>query len=450
MCDRLKSTAGLAVLVLAATLVTGGIGQAAATVEIYVSPAGNDAHSGSRPDAVPGGNDGPLATVSHARDVARRRRAEAGGNRPAVTVWLHGGTYYLDQTLTFSSEDSGTVEAPVAWRAMPGEEPVISGGRPILGWTETQLNGQTIWRASLPADAGPAEIRELWCGDVRLARCRWPRQGTLAVAHLAADAQQPELGSGVSAFGYSAADEPPADVASVAGAEAIVCSLWADSHLPLTGIDRAGRLWQAAAPTTLRSHGRRSLLDRKPGRGPARPRQLLVRYCHAYDLSHSAGGSRSESDRDCRPAARSVDAAGGRSRAAAAGRIFVVHGAAVLARRVVFRSCRGDAAPHRFWASGLRRARRRRGRVRMPLPVDRLPLQPLGQLWAGTGARLPRQRSAAVPVHRPGGGRNQTGRNGDPLRRVRPDGRQPRLRLPGGRRRQPVSRLRRRMGRPGP
>ena len=250
MSDRPKSTAGLAVLVLAATLVIGGIGQAAATVEIYVSPAGNDAHSGSRPDAAPGGNDGPLASLAHARDVVRQRRA--GGNPPAVTVWLRGGTYYLDQTLTFSSDDSGTALAPVAWRAMPGEEPVISGGRPISGWTETQLNGQTVWRASLPADAGTAEIRELWCGDVRLSRCRWPRQGTLAVSHLAPDAQQPELGSGVSAVGYSAADEPPADVASLAGAEAIVCSLWADSHLPLTGIDRAGRLWQAAAPTTLR------------------------------------------------------------------------------------------------------------------------------------------------------------------------------------------------------
>jgi hypothetical protein len=220
-------------------------------VEIYMSPQGNDAWNGSRPEATPGGDDGPLATLAHARDVARARRVAAGDHPPAVTIWLRGGTYYLDKTLTFTSDDSGTAEAPVTWRAMPGEQPIVSGGRPISGWTATEINGRTAWRAALPAGAGPADIRQLWCNHQRLARTRWPRQGTLAVAHLPPDLQQGELGPGGNAFGYAEADAPPAD-AHLAGAEAIVCSLWSESHLPLSAIDRTGRVWQAAAPATFR------------------------------------------------------------------------------------------------------------------------------------------------------------------------------------------------------
>jgi hypothetical protein len=245
---RLRAPAGLSLLLAAAF---SHAAAAADVVEIYVSPQGNDAWTGSRPNATPAGDDGPLATLAHARDVARARRAAGGDSPAAVTIWLRGGAYYLDKTLTLTSDDSGTAQAPVTWRAMPGEQPTISGGRPISGWTATEINGLTAWRASLPPGAGPAEIRELWCNDQRLERTRWPHQATLAVAHLPPGLQQGELTPGGSAFGYAAGDEPPVDT-NPAGAEAIVCSLWSESHLPLSAIDRTARVWQAAAPATFR------------------------------------------------------------------------------------------------------------------------------------------------------------------------------------------------------
>lgn len=59
---------------------------------------------------------------------------------------LRGGSYYLKSTFTLTAIDSGTPGAPVIYAAYPGEQPVISGGRPITGW---QLEGGQ-WQTTLP------------------------------------------------------------------------------------------------------------------------------------------------------------------------------------------------------------------------------------------------------------------------------------------------------------
>lgn len=111
-------------------------GAAAQAAEFYVAPNGSDKNPGTRAQ--------PLATLGGAQQVVR----SVAGKEP-VTVYLRSGTYYLPETLVFTSRDSGTKDAPVVYAAFGNEKPVISGGAKLdLTWTEYK-NG--IMKASVPA-----------------------------------------------------------------------------------------------------------------------------------------------------------------------------------------------------------------------------------------------------------------------------------------------------------
>ena len=44
-----------------------------------------------------------------------------------ITVYVRGGTYYLDSMLEFKAEDSGDENLSIIYRGFPGEETVLSG-----------------------------------------------------------------------------------------------------------------------------------------------------------------------------------------------------------------------------------------------------------------------------------------------------------------------------------
>ena len=90
-------------------------------IMVYVSPNGDDAN--------PGTLEQPVKTLEGARDLVRELKADRT-SVPAVTVYLRGGNYVLSQTFALTTEDSGTAEAPVTYRAYPGEEVVITGSAP--------------------------------------------------------------------------------------------------------------------------------------------------------------------------------------------------------------------------------------------------------------------------------------------------------------------------------
>ncbi|MHB1458441.1 MAG: right-handed parallel beta-helix repeat-containing protein [Armatimonadota bacterium] len=104
------------------------------SVNFYVAASGSDTWSGKL--AAPGKDksDGPFATIERARDEIRKLKTAGFLTKP-VTVHIRGGIYKLPETLRLSSEDSGTVKAPVVYRAYLKENPVIIGGRTIFGWT---------------------------------------------------------------------------------------------------------------------------------------------------------------------------------------------------------------------------------------------------------------------------------------------------------------------------
>ena len=98
-------------------------------------------------DAAPGTGEAPFATIERAREeVAERLRA--GPPRP-ITVQVHAGTYHLSGTLELDGAVSGTADTPVVFAAAPGEEVVLSGGRPVTGW-QREDGSTDLWTAPAP------------------------------------------------------------------------------------------------------------------------------------------------------------------------------------------------------------------------------------------------------------------------------------------------------------
>ncbi len=94
----------------------------------HVSARGNDQWSGKL--AIPNANqtDGPFLTLTKARDALRVYRKNGDVKGPFV-IEIHEGNYELDQSLSLGKADEGTEDAPVIWRAAPGEHPRLIGGK---------------------------------------------------------------------------------------------------------------------------------------------------------------------------------------------------------------------------------------------------------------------------------------------------------------------------------
>lgn len=136
---------------LAAAL-QGSRAAGANAIEYYVAPSGRDEN--------PGHKGQPFATIQRARDEVRK--LVANGLKANVTVWIHGGTYTLRDTLIFGPQDSGTDRYSITYQAVPGEEPLISSGVAIEGWKEldTMLTDLpvpargNVWVADVPETLG--------------------------------------------------------------------------------------------------------------------------------------------------------------------------------------------------------------------------------------------------------------------------------------------------------
>ncbi len=103
---------------LAVTASTRGAGAA-----LWVRPDGDDDH--------PGTKDQPFQTLEQAREAVRERK-KAGLPAGGLTVWLGGGVYPRKQPFVLRGEqDSGTEDAPIAWRGVPGETVRLIGGREV-------------------------------------------------------------------------------------------------------------------------------------------------------------------------------------------------------------------------------------------------------------------------------------------------------------------------------
>lgn len=195
---------------------------------VYVAPEGRDDWSGRL--AAPRGDDGPVASLERARDIAR---ADPGVH----AIVLRGGDYWLSAPVAFGPEDRG-----LALRAAPGETPVLHGGPRVYGWQE---DAACRWSAPLSL-SGAESPGDLFADGQREVEARYPnrgagpRDGWLFAAKPAA---------GEEWGGNMTVRVRPGDLPALGGADGLVVhivggfdpqSQWGSDTLPATSIDPDG------------------------------------------------------------------------------------------------------------------------------------------------------------------------------------------------------------------
>ena len=130
--------------------------------KIYVAVNGKDTN--------PGTIKAPFATITAAQKDVRMQIAQ--GLTSDLKVLLRGGTYKVQETLTFGPEDSGTGKFAVTYAAFPGEKVILSGGQLVTGWKK---GSGKIWTTTLPeVKKGSMYYQQLYINGVRAVRARTP------------------------------------------------------------------------------------------------------------------------------------------------------------------------------------------------------------------------------------------------------------------------------------
>lgn len=138
---------------------------------LHVSMNGDDRWSGTLSLPNKAGTDGPLASITEAKNRIRKLKQDNLFNE-AVDVIIHDGVYRLSQPIVFEPQDSGTKQCPITYRAFPGSHPIFSGARTISGF-KSYKGG--LWTCVLPelknASGG---FEQLFAKGVRLMRAQSP------------------------------------------------------------------------------------------------------------------------------------------------------------------------------------------------------------------------------------------------------------------------------------
>jgi hypothetical protein len=129
---------------------------------LYVATTGNDRDQGSK--------EKPLATIAKAKQLIRELKRRT---KSPITVLLRKGTYYLDETLVFEPEDSGSAEQPITYAAYPGELVTLSGGQKLLCNWKPYKNGIMVCSLSEVQGAKLA-FTQLFVDGKRQIRARFP------------------------------------------------------------------------------------------------------------------------------------------------------------------------------------------------------------------------------------------------------------------------------------
>ena len=115
--------------------------------EIYVSLSGSDDAQGTE--------QAPFQTIAKAQEYVRTISDDMQGD---IVVHVADGTYYIDEPLHFTTEDSGKNGYRVIYKG--DNMPVISGGVKVGRFEKTDVDG--IWKAPVE---GVSMMREMYVND---------------------------------------------------------------------------------------------------------------------------------------------------------------------------------------------------------------------------------------------------------------------------------------------
>jgi parallel beta-helix repeat protein len=208
------------------SLCGGEASRAAGPLTLYVASNGSDHWSGRLAAPNAAGNDGPLQTLTAARDRIRTARRAHPATAP-TRVLVREGFYSLAEPFVLEAEDSGSKEAPMIYAAYPGEHPVISGGRKIRGWEKGEGN---IWRVEIPeVREGKWAFRQLFVNGVRSQRARTPNFGFYRI-------NGPKSKAVPFQIRYREDEFKPA-WAALGDVEVVALFAWAEVRMPIRKVD---------------------------------------------------------------------------------------------------------------------------------------------------------------------------------------------------------------------
>ncbi len=189
----------------------------AAGPTFYVSTGGNDSWTGTRPQATQG--DGPFRTLERARDAIRQRKQSDALPRGGITVEVAKGTYCLERPFELTTADSGTPECPITYRAQPGAEVRLLGGRELTHFAPVR-DADVLRRLDasarshvMQADLKAAGVSDFGKQDWNLGRggaglelffqnrpmtlARWPNEGFTPIVDVAGPIEKNSRGQDV-------------------------------------------------------------------------------------------------------------------------------------------------------------------------------------------------------------------------------------------------------------
>ncbi len=221
--------------------------------DLVVSPQGDDKWSGKLAEPNAEGTDGPLATINEAKERLKKLKdIDCGGDADCVltdlTVWLRGGTYFLENTLEYTAADLGNY----AYKAYPGEIPVISGAVPVSGWTPETVNGIQMWTANVSTSGDNWYFNILYKGDATLPRSRYPKTGEMAVQSIIdAERMHPESDyfKGDTSFNANPSDLQP--FTNIKDIDVRILHYWKDELIPLESCNTATGYIKLSKPTSM-------------------------------------------------------------------------------------------------------------------------------------------------------------------------------------------------------
>ena len=162
----------------------------------YVSPTGSDRAAGTK--------NAPFQTIERARDAVKAMKASGGIPEGGFYVYFLSGSYRIDKTIFFTEADSGSVQAPITYKAAAGEEVLFTGSATIPGANFTEVKSDSVRARMYPSavdkikqinlkDAGITDLgtveranpfvndrpdsATLYVNDVKQTLAKWPNDG---------------------------------------------------------------------------------------------------------------------------------------------------------------------------------------------------------------------------------------------------------------------------------
>jgi len=209
-----------------------------AEITLFVAPDGNDSWSGELEKANATKTDGPLRSLTGARDAVRKLKAGGTFTAP-VHVLLESGVYRLTEPFVLEPQDSGTEACPITYAAYPGKRAIISGGVAVDHW-QKQPNG--VWTAELPgAKGGQWPLRQLFVNEQRRTLARSPNTGYYTMAGQGGVAEDPRTGNKIDpskqAFRFKPDDLKQST--NLEGGDAVIFFHWETGIFPISAVDAA-------------------------------------------------------------------------------------------------------------------------------------------------------------------------------------------------------------------